>query len=126
MMKYKLNKYTLDEYIKLGGNPPKHYRPSTMYFLAGQNNKKIGKIAFDQDFFMGWDPHYYILEIKSELENQGIGAALVNAVEYEAKKNKIPIVILKFNQTKLWKKMGYEIDRDSGLAWKNINNNCLF
>jgi len=116
-------KYTLcniEAFKAKGGNPSKFDTTSTQYFIVEKEGKILGDIAFTKDHFLGWPSHYFILKINSYLENEGIGSSLVAAVESEAKRNKINLVVLRYKRSDLWEKLGYTIDKENNLAWKNI------
>lgn len=118
---YILQKYDFEGYKAIGKTPSKFDNPNYQYILAQEKGNIIGEVAFCEDFFDGWPPHYFISEIDSYAEGQEIGSRLVASVEEEAIKNGIYLVALRFKMPNLWKKLGYEIDNDDNLAWKNLN-----
>lgn len=122
---YKIGKYSLEEYVGFGGKPQKHFKPSTMYFLAMQGNKIIGELAFIKDFFDCSEAHYFILDTKSHIEGKGVGTNLVSAVELDAVKNDLFFVALKFKHNSdsvFWKNRDYYIDPEDNSALKRFKS----
>jgi len=119
VFEYKIGKYSLEEYVNLGGEPKKHFKPSTRYFLAIQGNKIIGELAFTEDFSSCGENHYSILDTKSHIEGKGVGTSLVSAVESDAIKNNIAFIELKFlhkANADFWWSKGYSIDTEDDSA----------
>jgi hypothetical protein len=98
MLRYNIRKCGADEFGALGGiiNDDTEFGLRANYFIAESNDQLIGYLGYVKNFLSSREEHLFGGTFRSRIEKQGVGTSLLLALEEEARKLDIPVIIHRF------------------------------